>query len=453
MALKLRRGTDAERLAITPVEGELIYTTDTKLLYVGDGTTAGGTLVTGSGGASAINDLSDVTISAPSSGEVLKYDGAGWVNDTVSVGAIPTISDIGDVDTGGVTSGDTLVWTGSTWEPSNTFSSVSDGIALLQGGDLTNVGTIVAEEFNGRLQGDIINDSSTLVFDSSTNNLTVNNISAFNITANQLTVDAIVTTELMVAEEFNGRFQGDIVNDSSTLVYDSSTNNLTVNNIDANILTVNDVQVGTVEATTSITTPLLLDSARQIRVGNAQFPHSLIITNDSGGADDYIRVFTDTNTSNKSWGMEFSISRTSVDTPTSLGAFDVLSGINWKGHDGTDYRPAASMYTYTLAGPVVSPSSGLNVIPTAFVVSTNDSSGTEQALLFSEGALEVPGTITAPSFVGDLTGSVFADNSTLLVDSVNGEIPGYVKIADLKTALQDGLGDYAAFKAWVLANL
>ena len=54
---------------------------------------------------------------------------------------------------------------------------------------------------------------------------------------------------------------------------------------------------------------------------------------------------------------------------------------------------------------------------------------------------------------GDVNGSVFADDSTLLVDGVNGEIPGYVKIADLKTALQDAAGDYAAFKAWVLANL
>lgn len=53
----------------------------------------------------------------------------------------------------------------------------------------------------------------------------------------------------------------------------------------------------------------------------------------------------------------------------------------------------------------------------------------------------------------DVKGSVFADDSTVLVDAVNGEIPGYVKIADLKTALQDGAGDYAAFKAWVLANL
>jgi hypothetical protein len=52
MSLKIRRGTDAERLTITPAEGELIYTTDTKELYIGDGSTVGGNLVTseGSGG-------------------------------------------------------------------------------------------------------------------------------------------------------------------------------------------------------------------------------------------------------------------------------------------------------------------------------------------------------------------------------------------------------------------
>ena len=36
MALQIRRGTDAERTGITPIAGELIFTTDTKKLYVGD---------------------------------------------------------------------------------------------------------------------------------------------------------------------------------------------------------------------------------------------------------------------------------------------------------------------------------------------------------------------------------------------------------------------------------
>ena len=42
MPLQLRRGTDAERLSVTPVVGEPVYTTDTKKLFVGDGSTAGG---------------------------------------------------------------------------------------------------------------------------------------------------------------------------------------------------------------------------------------------------------------------------------------------------------------------------------------------------------------------------------------------------------------------------
>jgi len=42
MAFRLRRGTAAELNNITPAEGELIYTTDTKKLFVGDGVTRGG---------------------------------------------------------------------------------------------------------------------------------------------------------------------------------------------------------------------------------------------------------------------------------------------------------------------------------------------------------------------------------------------------------------------------
>jgi hypothetical protein len=45
MALQVRRGTAAERGTITPAVGELCYDTDTKKLYVGDGSTLGGIAV------------------------------------------------------------------------------------------------------------------------------------------------------------------------------------------------------------------------------------------------------------------------------------------------------------------------------------------------------------------------------------------------------------------------
>ena len=42
MALQFRRGLDSDRASITPLAGEPIFSTDTKTLFVGDGTTAGG---------------------------------------------------------------------------------------------------------------------------------------------------------------------------------------------------------------------------------------------------------------------------------------------------------------------------------------------------------------------------------------------------------------------------
>lgn len=73
MTLRLRRGTDAQRTAITPDVGELIYVTDTKEIYVGDGTTLGGIRVTG-----------DVAASPPSLSQNLDMDG----NDINGVGNI-----------------------------------------------------------------------------------------------------------------------------------------------------------------------------------------------------------------------------------------------------------------------------------------------------------------------------------------------------------------------------
>lgn len=43
MSLRIRRGTEAQRSTITFDQGEIIYTTDSKKLYVGDGLTVGGT--------------------------------------------------------------------------------------------------------------------------------------------------------------------------------------------------------------------------------------------------------------------------------------------------------------------------------------------------------------------------------------------------------------------------
>ena len=53
-------------------------------------------------------------------------------------------------------------------------------------------------------------------------------------------------------------------------------------------------------------------------------------------------------------------------------------------------------------------------------------------------------------FNGDINGSVYADDSTLIVDAVNGEIPGYIKLSTLKTEVAAS-ADFAAFKIRIAA--
>ena len=48
MSLKIRRGLDADRIGITFDEGEIVYATDTKIAYIGDGLTPGGVPISGS---------------------------------------------------------------------------------------------------------------------------------------------------------------------------------------------------------------------------------------------------------------------------------------------------------------------------------------------------------------------------------------------------------------------
>jgi len=87
MTLRIRRGLESDRTSITPQQGELIYTTDEKKLWAGDGTTAGGTIVTGATGATGVQGASGSTGLTGSTGATGYTGATGATGYTGSTGA------------------------------------------------------------------------------------------------------------------------------------------------------------------------------------------------------------------------------------------------------------------------------------------------------------------------------------------------------------------------------
>lgn len=257
MALRIRRGTDAERLTVTPQSGEPIYTTDTKLLYVGDGTTVGGKLISGT--------VSDDT--SPQLGGNLDLNGnnitgTGNININGTITATGNInlgdSDDDEIDFAAQVNSDIVPSIDSThnlgtssnrW--SNLFASGAqvDGQinavainASLVADDSTvnydkstgvfsgNLNGDVTGDLTGDVTGDITNSSGTSTFSGTVelNGATVQN-AAFDLTGN-LTgdVDGDVTGTLFGTHNGDhfGSTVGDLIGDvratDSTLLIDGS---------------------------------------------------------------------------------------------------------------------------------------------------------------------------------------------------------------------------------------
>lgn len=79
MAIKLRRGLDVERQTILFEQGEIVYCTDTKKVWIGDGLTLGGNLVTGD---EMLSGLDDVLLTSLTNEDILMYEQSSgkWKN-------------------------------------------------------------------------------------------------------------------------------------------------------------------------------------------------------------------------------------------------------------------------------------------------------------------------------------------------------------------------------------
>ena len=94
--IQRRRGTTADHSTFTGAGGELTIDTTKNTVVVHDGATAGGfPLAKESDLSSSVATLTDVTITSLGAGEILKYSGSEWVNNTLAEAGIVATGDIG----------------------------------------------------------------------------------------------------------------------------------------------------------------------------------------------------------------------------------------------------------------------------------------------------------------------------------------------------------------------
>ena len=232
MALRLRRGTNAERQLITPAQGELIYTTDTKALYIGDGTTAGGIVVQGAGGgATSLNDLSDVSVGSVTDGQVLTYSTAAsqWQAQNgagIALGAADGHTDISYGPDNTAVWGDFLLHDGNQFisqgfsNNTHTISVAGSDSAIMVNhatGELS--GNLISGDVKGGnvVGGDMLNSNNDVFIDNS-----IKTANGLSIKADDGTVAYNSATKLFTGD-LVGNMQGDIYSQNMTKVFDNLT--------------------------------------------------------------------------------------------------------------------------------------------------------------------------------------------------------------------------------------
>ena len=152
MSLRLRRGTDGERLAITPEAGELIFTTDTKTVFVGDGATQGGIVV--SAGGVTLADLGDTNLVSVQDGDILGYNASASKWEATRYVATDITGSVFAKDSGVLVDSNAGLITGTVVTDSVTASGAISGNTLV--GDLTGS---VTGDVVGNVTGNVVGNS------------------------------------------------------------------------------------------------------------------------------------------------------------------------------------------------------------------------------------------------------------------------------------------------------
>mgnify|MGYP001254676841 CR=1 FL=1 len=384
MALQIRRGTDVDRQGIVPKAGEPIFTTDTKRLFIGDGSTAGGIIVDTNTGLAELSD--DPT---PQLAGNLDLNN----NDIVGTGNINI--------TGSLTANGTLDLKGSIFADDSTL--LVDGVAgtinatVLTGALPALNGSALTGITSTSVTGDVLSSGGQTVLDSGTNG-----------------TDATFTGSVTGA--VTGDLKGSVFADDSTLIIDS-------NNA---IVTANEFRS---------TGVMQINAATGLNVNKQNTTHARIdlYSPAATGFGTGFLALNNTHDNQFTNDLTFTRTRGTPNSPTAAQANDKIGGFTAQVWDGSAYQQGVILGAYATnvsAGnlsaklTILTRNGSAGTLTTKFEVS-EDGTIKMDKLSNINGSLTVTGTFNADvkgTLDGDVTGSIFSDSSTMLIDGQSGAL-------------------------------
>ena len=346
MALRIRRGTEADRQLLTgqdPAVGEPIFVTDTNKLYIGKSGTTGGQIINPD---QALNDLSNVNCPTPTNGQALVFNTAQnkWINGAVQT--INSIGDIADVDitTAAPTVNQVLKWDGSKFIPAN---DIDTQIALASA-SIDDLGDVSTSGVDAPSNGQVL---------------------AWNAGAAQFKpINPVFNQTGTFDGTFEGTMKGTLVGDDSTILVDGITNTIKLDN---GQIFFDGVQIKLLAGNNNLKFGEVTDNVGPtFQLYNTDKSQPIEIISVGGTGNDFSKF-------------QFNVKDNSLQTPVTFTAGDSLAGISWNGWDtnNSKYIPSALMYgkVSTSAGSVAA-----DTVKGTLVFATNDGTASAPSLKFME---------------------------------------------------------------------
>lgn len=389
MPLQIRRGNNAERQQITPAVGELVYVTDTKVVYIGDGTTQGGVPVINYSSGTIKDLAAEVFTQGVHLGIAFTYDS---VTNRISATVDPDLSNYEGTIGASAFKGSFFA------DDSTRLLNGIDGSINLNGTVKTNVipGTDNAYDlgsptfrFNelylagpslylGAAQLTAVGSAINLPAGSTVGGIAIGSGTGSGdgvVEGSNYRINIYGPDSSLIVDADNGFLQGDLVGSIQGNVFGPGDSALI---LDADTATL----YGSVEnASLSITTGGAIIGKRTfggidspVDIGTATIPSTLQIFSDQ-------RLIQGYGTTDGTLGLdiEVSISRGTMSAPLIVQAGDTLGGLRYEAHDGASYQFASQLNF--LVDPRSTPAAN-NIRTVAMIDFPPDSSAGDRSFVF-----------------------------------------------------------------------